>query len=187
MWACPDCGRRFANQHQWHSCIDLSLGSALADASEHARRLYRAVEEAVASCGEYRVHPQKTRIAFITTMTFAAVKLARRWVDVSFITAEPIDDPQIDRLECYGPTSFAHTIRVAEPGQLDATVRGWLCRSWRRGNREALDSSVHVQPLAGRALGLVVVPVRSVVAGGGLRELGMGVGDTLELFVRADI
>ena len=163
IWTCPECERRFANTHQWHSCIELSLESALAGASDQARGLYQAVADAMAACGEFRIHPQKSRIAFITIMTFAGVKLARRWVDVSLITAEPIDDPRIERLECYGPTSFAHTIRVTDPAQLDPTVREWLCRAWRRGNRETLDPGAHVQPLAGRALELVLVPLRALV------------------------
>ncbi|MDH3293356.1 MAG: DUF5655 domain-containing protein [Acidimicrobiia bacterium] len=139
------------------------MESALAEASDHARRLYEATEQAVGACGTFRVHPQKTRVAFINTMTFAGVKLARRWIDVSFITAEPIDDPRIRGLECYGPTSFGHTFRVHEAVQLDSTVRTWLCRSWRRGNQESLDPEAHVEPLAGRALGLAVVPLRTLV------------------------
>ncbi len=163
MWTCRSCGRQFANKHQWHSCVKLSLESALAGASDHARQLYHATERVVAACGPFRIHPQKTRIAFVTTMTFAGVKLARRWVDVSFITAEPIDDIRITRLECYGPTSFGHTIRIRDTEQLDSTVSAWLCESWRRGNQESLDPDAHVRPLGGRALELVIVPLRTFV------------------------
>lgn len=236
MWTCPECGRQFASKHQWHSCIELSLESALANASVRARGLYRAVEGATARCGDFRIHPQKTRIAFITNMTFAGVKPARRWVEVSFVTPEPIHDPRINRIECFGPTSFSHTFRLNSAAQLDPTIEGWLCQAWRRGNQETLDPGAHVQPLTGRVLELVVVPLRALVVNQDhdlalkipryaaevfarhaatkarigaavvhgriesvdetwllsprtpvLRELGLGIGDSVDASIRADI
>ena len=165
MWTCPECGRSFANTHQWHSCVELSLDAKLAEASDTAVELYRAFESAVRSCGEFRIHPQKTRIAYINTMTFAGAKLAKRWIDISFITATPIDDERIRSLECYGPTSFGHTVRLSSSDELNAaaneSVRQWLCSAWRRGTQETLDPSARVDPLVGRPLELVLVPLRS--------------------------
>jgi hypothetical protein len=163
MWTCPECARTFANTNQWHSCIELSLESKLADAAPHAVDLYRAFETAVSACGEFRIHPQKSRIAFISTMTFASAKLAGGWLDVSFITPEPIDDPRIRSIVCYGPTSFGHRIRIEEVFDLDVDVREWLCVAKRRGDQETLDPSSHVAPLTGRPLRLVVVPLRCEV------------------------
>lgn len=160
MWTCPACSRSFVNRHQWHSCVELSLDAALADASDRAVALYGAVAAAIGDCGVARVHPQRTRIAFISSMTFASVALARRWVDVTLITESPIDDPRIRSLECYGPTSFAHTVRLVEVTDLDDDVRRWLCRSLRRGDRTTLDPTADVEPLAGRPLELVTVPLR---------------------------
>ncbi len=163
MWTCPQCARTFVNNHQWHSCVELTLDASLAAATDHAVGLYRQFEAATAACGDFRVHPQKTRIAFISTMTFATVRLARRWIDVSFIAPEPIDDPRVRTLECYGPTSFAHGLRIAEPEDLDDDVRAWLCVSLRRGDRDTLEPTAHVAPLLGRPLEIVVVPLRCVV------------------------
>jgi hypothetical protein len=84
-------------------------------------------------------------------------------VDVSFITPVPIDDPRIRGIDCYGPTTFAHTFRLEEVTQLDTDIVDWLCRAWRRGNQETLDPGAHVQPLTGRELELVVVPLRALV------------------------
>lgn len=163
MWTCPACSRRFANRHQWHSCIELTLGARLAEMSDLAVELYRAVEAAVRTCGPFRIHPQRTRIAFIAEMTFAGVAPALRWVDVSFITAAPVDDARIRTLHCYGPTSFDHRIRLDDRAAVDADVRRWLCAAWRRGTRETLDPDADVTPLVGRPLELVAVPVRARV------------------------
>lgn len=163
MWMCNTCGRTFLNAHQWHSCIDLTLEEILGSASERAEALYRLIESAIMRCGEVRIHPQRSRIAFITTMTFAGVRLARAWVDISFIAPAPIDDARIRAVTCYGPTSFAHTVRVAAPEDVDDRLQEWLCIAKRRGDQETLDPNAPVQPASGRVLELLSVPVTTEV------------------------
>ncbi len=161
MWTCPRCGRRFANAGQWHSCGNPELDALLDEASEHAVAIYHDVAAALRAAGDHRVHPQKTRIAFISRMTFASVKLARRWVDLDLVVEGPIDDPRIRRIELYGPTSFSHQVRLGDPSDVDRDVEAWLGRALRRGNQETLDANAHVDPIVGRPLEVLHVPLRS--------------------------
>ncbi len=165
-WECPACGRRYAKRNQWHSCGNVDLDATLAKHTDAAVAVYWAVESALAVPGEVRVHPQRTRIAFISTMTFASVRLARRWADLSFITADPVDDARIRRIELYGPTSWGHTVRLSSSDEVDDDVRGWLAEARRRGDRETLDPHAPVAPLVGHALEVLLVPLRAVVAAG---------------------
>lgn len=164
LWSCPDCGRRFVNANQWHSCGNQELADVLEGVSDRARAIYDEIETELEAVDGLRVHPQKTRIAFITRMTFAGVRLARRWVDLSFIIDEPVDDPRIRRIDLYGPTSFAHEVRLEDVDAVDADVKGWLARSVRRGDQETLDRHREVAPVVGRPLELLHVPLRTVVA-----------------------
>ena len=66
-------GRSFANRNQWHSGVDISVGEHLAGKTELAISLYETVVTAQEQCGRFRLHPQKTRIAFISRMTFGRV------------------------------------------------------------------------------------------------------------------
>lgn len=159
LWTCPRCGREFANTHQWHSCLEMELEEHLDGHTAEAVALYRAFQSAVETCGEFRIHPQKTRIAFIATMTFAGARLAKRWIDVSFITPRPIDDARIRAIELFGPTSFGHTVRITSASDLDDTVREWLCESWRRGTQETLDSSAQVAVVTGHARAVLSIPL----------------------------
>ncbi|MGZ5384772.1 MAG: hypothetical protein ACXWH0_12390, partial [Acidimicrobiia bacterium] len=90
LWTCPACGRRFANVNQWHSCGNPQLDDLLDRHTDHVVGIYQAVGLALAEAGNFRIHSQKTRIAFISRMSFASVKLARRWVDLAFIMPNPI-------------------------------------------------------------------------------------------------
>lgn len=159
QWTCPDCGRSFANANQSHACVTLTLNDVLLDATPLAVELYRAVESALRDCGDYRIHPQKTRIAFITTMSFAGVRLANRWIDLDFITASPIDDERIRRVVLYGPTSFGNTVRISAQEDIDDALRGWLGLAYRRGLQETLDPKAEVEPVAGGTLDRLRVPV----------------------------
>lgn len=163
LWICQDCGRRFANRNQTHSCVTITLDESLAEGSPVAVALYEMVADALRDCGEYRVHPQKTRIAFITTMTFASVRLAERWVDLSLITPRPIDDDRIRRIELYGPTSFASELRIGDANDVDADVRAWLCNAYERGLQESLDPTATVVPVTGITLERLRVPLASTV------------------------
>jgi hypothetical protein len=152
MWTCPECGRSFANRNQAHACQTTTADEYLAGRSDLAISIYEAVVGALEKAGGFRVHAQKTRIAFISRMTFAWVSLARRWADVGFVLPDPLDDERIRRLELYGPTSWGHSIRLGSPGEVDDDVVGWLGEALRRGNQETLDPSHEVEPLNGRQL-----------------------------------
>lgn len=167
LWSCPECGRQFANLNQWHSCLELALDEHLASKSEHAVALYRAFEAAVGECGEFRMHPQKTRIAFIARMTFASATLARRWIDISFILPEPIGDARISSIDMYGPTGFGHHVRIHEEFEFDGAIRRWLCDAHRRGTQETLDRDAEVAPATGLALERLNVPLRATVVAAG--------------------
>jgi hypothetical protein len=154
MWTCSRCGRSFANLNQSHSCLDLSAAEHLAGRSNLALSIYRVVVEALERCGEFRIHAQKTRIGFISRMTFAGVSLAERWVDLSLISPTVIADPRIRKLFLYGPTSWGHSVRLSNPEDVDGQVETWLCEALRRGDQETLDPEAEVEPLTGRSLEL---------------------------------
>lgn len=167
LWRCPECRRQFVNTNQWHSCLELALDEHLGGHTPEAVALYRAFQAAVEDCGEFRIHPQKTRIAFIAAMSFAGATLARRWIDVRFITSRAVDDPRIRRIQLYGPTSFAHTIRIHSIDDIDAALRSWLCEAWTRGTQATLDSTARVPRVVGHARSVLTVPLTGRVVSAG--------------------
>ena len=154
MWTCPTCGRSYAIKNQWHSCVDTTVDDHLAGRTELAVAIYSAVVEALTRAGEYRVHPQQTRIAFISKMTFAGLKLARNWADLTVILPDPLASTRVRKLELFGPSSWAHGVRLYSPEDVDHELSGWLAEALRRGDQETLDHSKEVQPLTGRQLGI---------------------------------
>ncbi|MGD2102212.1 MAG: DUF5655 domain-containing protein [Acidimicrobiia bacterium] len=165
MWTCPDCGRSFVNTNQAHACQTTTVDDYLVGKTDHAVSIYKAVVAALETAGDFRIHPQKTRIAFISRMTFGGVSLARKWADVGFILPEPLDDGRIRRLELYGPTSWGHSVRLDSPDDVDDDVRSWLAAALLRGDQETLDPSHEVTPLNMRQLEIFWTGFRAKVSG----------------------
>ena len=136
LWKCPICGREFANANQWHS-HGQSLDDYLADKTPVAVDLFMAFAAAVRECGDYRMHPAKTRVAFITRMSFAGATLRRDWIDVGFILPYRSDSPRFRRIEDYGMKhEWAHYLRISRVEEIDAEVRRWACDAYRVGLQE---------------------------------------------------
>jgi hypothetical protein len=164
LWECPECGRRFANTNQSHSCGNPELEQILADHGPETVAIFRAVVATLDRLGPFRIHPQKTRIAFISRMTFASCQLANHWVDLGLILPGPVDDVRVRSIELYGPTSFGHTLRLLSMMDVDEKVSGWLREALRRGHQETLDPRAKVPALIGRPLQILQIGARAKVA-----------------------
>jgi hypothetical protein len=76
---CTDCGRSFATTNQCHARQDTTVDEHLA---ELAIAIFDKVVGVLGSAGELRIHRQKTRIAFISTMAFGGMSPAGERVDL---------------------------------------------------------------------------------------------------------
>ena len=105
-----------------------------------ARRLYRRLEEAVAACGDYRVAPAKTRLAFQARVRFAAItSLSERGMTFGFSLPYALASPRFVKVDEVVRGWWEHRLRITEPRQIDQEVRRWVRRSYRlMGMRERL-------------------------------------------------
>lgn len=94
LWICPQCQRRFANEHQSHACARYTLAEHLAGKGPEVQALSHQLEAAIGSLGPVIVNPEKTRIAFQVRMSFAAVTLKRRKIDGHVVLARRLESPR---------------------------------------------------------------------------------------------
>lgn len=133
LWTWPTCRRSYANRNQWHSCVTLTEAERLACETPHARELYDALKEVVGEVGPFRVHAQKTRIAFITRMSFVNITFRSRWLNVGIILNRALDSERFSRVERYGPGSVGHYLRLSSVTELDDELRAWLEEAYGTG------------------------------------------------------
>lgn len=132
LWRCPECGARFVNRNQWHSCGEATLADWLVDLGSSGRALYDRFERLIAQCGAYEVAPAKTRIAFMARVRFAGItRLGDQGMTCTFALPRPLDSPRFRKVEEVVPGWFAHYLRVTRPDELDDEVAGWIRESYR--------------------------------------------------------
>jgi hypothetical protein len=139
LWACPTCGRTFANPNQTHTCAapgDLDRHFAGRDPA--VRAIFDRVLAAFAGIGPVTVLPEKTRIALHVRMSFAAFTPRARWLDGHLVLARRIESPRFRRIETYSPRNVLHAFRLAAPDEVDDEFTGWLAEAYRVGEQRHL-------------------------------------------------
>jgi Domain of unknown function (DUF5655) len=138
LWACPDCGRTFANRNQTHTCGRRRLEDHLAGRSALALALFDRFRELVERCGPVEVLPEKTRIAFHVRMSFAAVTLRRAGLDGHVVLARRYEHPRFHRIDSISRRNHVHHFRILALDELDGEVAAWLAEAYRVGEQRHL-------------------------------------------------
>ncbi len=132
LWACPDCGARFVNRNQWHSCGLATLDDWLDGLGSDGRALYDGFEGMIARCGEYHVGPAKTRIAFLGRVRFAGItRLSDSGMRIAFALPQPVQSERFAKVDEVVPGWWVHELDIRDPGQLDDELEGWIRESYR--------------------------------------------------------
>jgi hypothetical protein len=138
-WACPICGRTFANVNQTHACAPLTdLDSHFAGKSPQVRQTFDRIVRTVRQFGPVSVLPEKTRIALHVRMSFAAVVPRTRYLDGHLVLARRIDNPRFRHIDEYSPRNIVHAFRISRPDEVDAEFAGWLAEAYRVGEQRHL-------------------------------------------------
>ena len=136
LWACPTCGRTFANRNQTHTCAAPGdLDRHFARCEPAVRATFDRVLAAVEAVGPVTVLPEKTRIALHVRMSFAAFTPRVRWLDGHLVLARRIDSARFRRVEEYSPRNVLHAFRLTGPAEVDAEFAGWLAEAYRVGEQ----------------------------------------------------
>jgi hypothetical protein len=139
MWVCPDCGRRFANRNQTHTCAPLgSLEDHLGSRPPEIRAIVERVISLARRNGPVEVLPEKTRIALQARMSFAALQPRQRWVDGHVVLARRLEDPRFRRVETFSPRNHLHAFRLSSIEEVDDRVAEWLAEAYAVGMQRHL-------------------------------------------------
>ena len=139
MWACPRCGRTFANRNQTHTCAPLGeLAGHFERVSPSVRVTFDRILAVVSGFGPVEVLPERTRIALHVRMSFAAFMPRRDWLNGHLVLARRIDSPRFVRIERFSPRNVLHAFRLTSPDEVDAEFTSWLEEAYRVGTQEHL-------------------------------------------------
>lgn len=138
LWACPACGRGFANRNQSHACGRHALEAHFAGRPPEVRALYDALLRRIQDIGPVTVLPEKTRIAFQVRMSFAVAIPRRAWLDGHLVLARRVEGPLFRRIDTISPRNHVHRFRLRIASDLTPEFDALLREAYAVGEQEHL-------------------------------------------------
>lgn len=122
----------------WHSCSSYPLAYHFEGADPSVRLIYDRFLAVIESVGPIEVIPQKTRIAFLAQVRFAACVVRKRWRLANLWLTRRINHPKLQRVEKFGSGSYGHQFRLNAPEDIDAGLVTLIEESYDVGLRKHL-------------------------------------------------
>jgi hypothetical protein len=131
MWTCPNCGRKFKNAHQNHSCKLISKDGLFDKRAPELKTIYQKILAIVRKFGEFRVEtiPPDT-IFFKTISTFLAVKVKKAHLEVEFFLDHYEDDPSVSKFLQTSKHRYVHVVPVDREANIDKQLMAWMKSSY---------------------------------------------------------
>lgn len=138
LWTCPKCGHQFVSANLWHSCGRYSLDSHFAGRNPSVRATFDRLVRLANACGPVTVYAQKTRIVFMVRVRFANLITRKAWLLFGLWLTRRVEHPRLQKVELYGPATFGHQFKLADPAEIDDRLADLICEAYRVGRQEHL-------------------------------------------------
>lgn len=126
LWQCPQCGRRFEREGQSHSCRVYALGLHFIG-KPAGKLLYTHLRRAVQRrIGFFKIESLECCIHFVSTFTFAAVKIFRDKIQVEFTLTRKLNSKRIDKCLKLSANRYLYVINVKAKEEIDHELIAWI-------------------------------------------------------------
>ena len=114
------------------------LATYFAGKDAKAGELFDAFLKLLKRFGPVTVLPEKTRIAFQTRMSFAAVSVRKNYLIGHLVLARRIESPRFLRVETFSPRNHLHAFRIDDASALNDEFAGWTSEAYEVGEQKHL-------------------------------------------------
>lgn len=126
LWTCPKCGRQFERKGQTHSCKSYPIEEHF-KRKEESEKLYDKFKLAVEKqLGPVKVESLECCIHFVSTFTFAAVKIFKDKLQVDFSLDHLIKNKRVKQLVRMSAHRYLYVIDIAKDEDIDDELMGWI-------------------------------------------------------------
>ena len=131
LWTCPKCGRKFERTGQSHSCSPFPLEQHF-KGKPSGKLLFEKFKQAVKKqAGPFKIESLKCCIHFVSTFTFAAVKIFKDKIRVDFSLSRKIKSKRIYQFVQMSAHRYLYVINILTEDEIDEELMEWI--------KEALD------------------------------------------------
>lgn len=126
LWTCPKCGRQFERKGQTHSCRTFPLEQHF-EGKPAGKRLYEKLKEAVKKqLGNFKIESLECCIHFVSTFTFAAVKIFNEKIQVDFSLSRIIKNSRIKQPFKMSAHRYLYYVDIEKEADIDTTLMEWI-------------------------------------------------------------
>jgi uncharacterized protein DUF5655 len=127
-WSCPRCGRRFANEDQFHSHETVDVDAHFVGRSG---RLREALDKLIGSLpSDVRVEALQSVIVVSAHTTFSYITVQSRRILVGVLLDRRLDSPRVVKVDVISPRKIGNVVAIGSPDDVDDELRGWLRQAY---------------------------------------------------------
>ena len=108
----------------------VSVASHFTKSSDAVSAIYRALLDASRALGPVREEPKKTSIHLVRDSAFAGIATRKEALILTLKAERPIKSRRVHRAEQASAHRWHLEIRLTEPSEVDAELRGWLAQAY---------------------------------------------------------
>lgn len=125
-WTCPKCKRQFERTGQTHSCRLFPIEQHFAG-KDGGKLLYEKLLKAMKKCpGPLKVESLTCCIHFVSSYTFAAVKVYKQKLLVEFALTEKIQSPRIKKWMPLSGQRYLYYVEIGKESEIDKELMNWI-------------------------------------------------------------
>lgn len=132
LWKCPKCGRQFERKNQSHSCKNFPLEQHFYR-KEKGKMLYEKFRMAVKNqLGSFKIESLECCIHFVSTFTFAAIKIFKEKIQVDFSLDHKIESKQIKKYTQMSANRHLYYINIISEDEIDGELMKWIQEAYNK-------------------------------------------------------
>lgn len=137
LWTCPKCKRQFQRQHQSHSCKEFPLALHF-EGKPAGKVLFEELKHAVKKqIGPFKIESLECCIHFVSTFTFAAVKIFKDKIQLDFSLTRKINSKRINQFVQLSANRFLYYINISSKDEIDFTLMNWIEEAHNKTSKKA--------------------------------------------------
>ncbi|MDP4261364.1 MAG: DUF5655 domain-containing protein [Bacteroidota bacterium] len=139
LWTCPKCGRKFERQGQTHSCRPFLLEQHF-EGKPAGKLLYEKLRKAVRKqAGPFKTESLECCIHFVSTCTFAAVKIFRNKIRVDFSLSRKIKSKRFSQAIKMSAHRYFYYIDIYNEDEIDEELVQWIQEAHDKKKEELIE------------------------------------------------
>lgn len=137
LWKCLKCGREFERHNQSHSCKSYPFDLHF-ERKETSKNLYKILcKEIKKNLGLFKIQSLECCIHFVSTFTFAAVKILKSKIKINFTLNRMIKSQRLIKSLKLSEHRFLYCVEIKKAEEIDNELIMWI--------KEALDRKMIFQ------------------------------------------